>query len=573
MTASNPNLSAPHWAPFRNLDLANVPHKLLKRLDRFLVWLHETGRAEVDRNVLLAYAQDAGTLSILRRLIEAFEPLLAADHPLRRELREAMLDHERRGRGDPMRVEILEAPWWRPLVGRANTDAVAYERLKFVDRWFAHLHRQGITQPMEADYLAYVSEAASPEPLRDLQEALLLLELPAVPSVAIELPNAITTKRIQCSKAPRGKTRKAPERHMSVAPDALPPDWQESLAAMRRGERRNRVKAPAPSIVDGIETALCQHAHHCLAEARPIELSIASIGAYVRHLETSKTRKGKNRRPATLEMRVSALGRFARYAGAPTDIVAALRMAEARRQADSGKVVALKYAKMAEIGSVHTVLEKAVDLLGESRTQKTLNRRMTRLNHASSLALFVLLPVRLSDTCLCWGRDIGWCEAGYTIDIDTKKTGEPVSGPLPAFLTPFVDALLLRGLDEAYLPAIRQAAIREQRPLLANRNEQAAFGSYVSHAWRTHFGTGQHISRALVHTDLGRLGPKGVAEALALCAQRDPRTAKLYQGKAMADALLIRGLQSLADEFTDEEMAQHFPNLDGQHDVVATGAE
>jgi hypothetical protein len=133
---------------------------------------------------------------------------------------------------------------------------------------------------------------------------------------------------------------------------------------------------------------------------------------------------------------------------------------------------------------------------------------------------------------------------------------------LPAFLTPFLDALLLRGLDEAFLPAVRERAIREQRPLLTLRSERKVFDQYVSHAWRRHFGTGQHISRTLVHTQLGKLGPEGVEAALASCGQRDERTRKFYQGKSVAEALIILSHQLMIEDLTEEEYEEYFPDLD-----------
>ena len=481
-----------------------------------------------------------------------------------------MLDHERRRDGAPMRIDILAAPWWQPLVGRVNTDAVPYERLKFVDRWLAHLHGNGIAQPSERDYLAYFADKRSPEPLVDLQEAFRLLGMPAVPSVTIELPNAITTKRILASKKPRGKPRKPQPRRISVYPQELPQAWLQALAAMKRGRHHPDMKCPAPSIIRGIETALCQLARCCRNSERPIELSLPAIRDYIEFLTTTKSPRGKARRPVTLEMRVDALLRFARYTSAESDILEALGIALERRKLEKEKVLALKHRKAAEIGPVRTVLDKAVEQLARSRTERTLTRRMTRLNHASSLALFVLLPVRLSDTCLVWGRDIVWDGTGYFVAFITNKTRAPVRRRLPAFLTPFLDALLLRGLDDAFLPAVRDRAMREQRPLLTQRSERKVFDEYVSHAWRRHLGTGQHISRTLVHTQLGKLGPEGVEAALEACAQRDERTRKFYQGKAVADALLITSRDLLIDEFTDEEIEEYFPDLDAENAGMAS---
>jgi hypothetical protein len=473
-----------------------------------------------------------------------------------------MLDHERRRTGALMRIDILASAWWQPLLGRVNTDAVPYERLKLVDGWLAHLHRKGIAQPLEQDYLDYFSDKKSPEPLKDLQEAFLLLGMPAVPSVVIELPKAITTKRILASKKPRGKPRVPQPRKLSLYPEELPEAWQQALTAMKMGLPHPEMKCPAPSITKGIETALCQLARCSRNSGRPIELSLPAVRDYLEFLTTTKSPRGKARRPATFEMRVDALLRFARYTSAPADLVEALGIALERRKLEKEKVLALKHRKAAEIGAVRTVLEKAVEQLARSRTERTLTWRMTRLNQAASLALFVLLPVRLSDTCLVWGRHIGWDGDSYFVNFITNKTRAPVRRQLPAFLTPFLDALLLRGLDEAFLPAVRERVIKDRRPLLALRSERKVFDAYVSHAWRTHFGTGQHISRTLVHTQLGKLGPEGVEAALFACVQRDERTRKFYQGKAVADALLITSHDLLTDDLTDEEFEEYFPNLD-----------
>jgi hypothetical protein len=565
------DLDRPHWQPFRHLALADVPPKHLARLDGFLAWLADRRTAEVDRRVLLDFAAESATRSCLRRLAEAFDQVLPPDHALRRDLREAVLEHERRWTGQPMRLEILQAPWWRPFLRQADTDAVAYERLKTVDRWLAHLHAARIAQPAAEDYLDYFAEARSATPLMHLQEAYEALGLPAIPAVALELPKAIRRKRAACATTPAGPGRRPQARVMSVPPDELPPDWQAALAGMRAGRRRNGTKAPAPSIIRNIETTLCQYAFHCRRKGRAVELSLASAGSYLTWLDDTDTPQGDPRRPATLEMRASALLRFARYSGVPQAICDGLALAEACRKSESEGVIAQKHDKLSKIGPVRRILEKAVDLRLEATAQRTLTWRMARLNHATSLALFVLLPVRLADTQLIWGRHVTWAETRYRIDVATSKTGAPVRGRLPEFLTPFLDALLLRGLDERFLPQRREQAMAEEHPLLLKGNETATFGGYVSHVWKQYFGTGQHIARTMVHTELGQLGPEGVASALALCAQRDPRTADYYQNEAMHDALLVQSLESLVEDITPEEFAKYFPDLDppeGQSEIA-----
>jgi hypothetical protein len=61
---------------------------------------------------------------------------------------------------------------------------------------------------------------------------------------------------------------------------------------------------------------------------------------------------------------------------------------------------------------------------------------------------------------------------------------------------------------------------------------------------------------------LGKLGPEGVEAALEACVQRDERTRKFYQGKAVADSLLITGQNVLIEDLSDEELENYFPDLD-----------
>lgn len=60
------------------------------------------------------------------------------------------------------------------------------------------------------------------------------------------------------------------------------------------------------------------------------------------------------------------------------------------------------------------------------------------------------------------------------------------------------------------------------------------------------------------------MGRDGVEMALSLCAQRDPKTAKFYQGKAMHDALLLESNQVLISGFSEDVIAKHFPSMSNE---------
>lgn len=167
------------------------------------------------------------------------------------------------------------------------------------------------------------------------------------------------------------------------------------------------------------------------------------------------------------------------------------------------------------------------------------------------MAIWSLLPLRLGDGQLLWGRDMRFDGDRYRVDIETRKEEEPLRGALHAVLTPFLDALILRGMDPVWLPQMRERAMAEELPLFRARNGRQLAASYPSGVWRQHFGTGAHIARTRVHSELGQLGPEGVEAALALNAQRDPRTAAHYQSEAVDRALRSQG-QDMVDSLLAE---------------------
>lgn len=359
------------------------------RLQAFEKWLQQEEFVGFDRYILLRYGSHLGTRRGLRALEECAKDVFPSDHPTLGEIREAVLDHERRYTGQPMKIDILSSVWWRPFIGRANTDSLGYERLKFVDKWLAHLHGRNIASPVEGDYLEYFADCTSAQPLVRLKEAFRRLGLPAVPSIAVELPKAITRKRSQCAALKPVPKKTPAKRVMSVPPNALPEPWQEGLTAMRSGQVLNGRRPPAAGVVRGIEAALCQYAYYCEQTGSPSKLTLSSVGGYLGWLEaTPKPGTTCARRPATLEWRASALLRAAVYFGAPEELIAGLKSATARHQNTGRKVRALKHDRLDEVGSVSRVLNKAVDLRLAAAREKTVTRRRTRLNHATAIAVF-----------------------------------------------------------------------------------------------------------------------------------------------------------------------------------------
>ncbi len=216
-----------------------------------------------------------------------------------------------------------------------------------------------------------------------------------------------------------------------------------------------------------------------------------------------------------------------------------------------GRVVPLKEARYAALPNLAETWSLAKLLLADARKAPHRGPARRLRNEAAVIALWSFLPLRLADSALLWGEDICWDDDAYRVSIVTQKADVPLSGRLHARLIPFLDALLLEGVSVEYLEEMRARAETQRLPLLRRHDGQPLAHDYPSTVWRKHFGTGAHIARTRIHTELGKLGPAGVESALALCAQRDPRTREFYQARSLADLEMQRGQELIGELFND----------------------
>ena len=272
--------------------------------------------------------------------------------------------------------------------------------------------------------------------------------------------------------------------------------------------------------------------------------------------------KRRQFRASTRNINLSALNRFRRHVLSDAVDQSIIRGLFRDIRRDERSEVSRLNQKLSRAGSIEATLKKAVKLLAKSRRQRSLTLRNSYLCAASALALFSLIPFRVSDSNLLWGENV-WFEAGrYFIKVKTGKTGKMFRGPLCDFLTPFLDALLLKGRADAYLLQAREDAIVNALPVFMKANNDDMSDKRVKILWYRHTGCGMHVTRARIHTELGKIGAKGVETALILCAQKDLKTAQYYQGRAMHDAHLLMSYNALTDDISDCELAEYFPDLD-----------
>ena len=337
----------------------------------------------------------------------------------------------------------------------------------------------------------------------------------------------------------------------------LPEAWQTLLRNMRLGALPLHVAAPAASVIDSMEDVLREYAHVQREAGAPVEISVEGVrrleAARADHAAKRKAPKYQDQgnRPATRHTAGMRLRQFGKALGLNAALLDDLRVHEnvLRRELDT--VVPLKFAKLDKLPGLKATWTVAAGLLAKSAAEPRRQTALRLLNEAAIIAIWTLLPLRLGDGQLLWERDVQFDGPRYRVDIETAKEEEPLRGALHKVLTPFLDALVLRGLDPVWLGEMRRRALEEQLPLFRDVDGRMLARSYPSKVWRAHFRTGAHISRARVHTELGQLGPEGVEAALALEAQRDPRTAAHYQSKAVAAAQRHQG-QDMIDSLLEE---------------------
>ena len=524
-------------------------------INRFVAWTQSSTAVRLDRHAILEFGAEIGSRACLADLEKAIAGVHGLGASFRREVRAAVLDHRRRVDGQPMVADIVRACWWEPFVDRVNLDRLSVQQVKRVDGWLRWMHENRITLPSIEDFLEYASDAESAVPLESLKEAIEIMGLPRTPTTEINLPLAISRKRALSRGQNEVKPRVHWPRTRSVAREELPGEWLDGLDRLAREYCASRPGSHSRGLLPTVEKTLRTFYRWCLDKDVPPVVCAPTVLSFLLDM------RARGCRNSTLEITANAFIRFLRGAEISTseiDKIASFRR-EFKRHAQSE--TPLCFQRAARLGPVAQTLGKAVTLLRHAREATDYGERVEALCGAAALAFFSLVPLRVSDSNLQWGKHVTYTGTGYRLDVQTSKTGEPFNGFLSDFLTPFLDALLLKGCDDCFLDEMRLKAIRGKTLLFAHASGRNPSPKRVANLWSKHVGVRPHVARTRVHTELGKLGAEGTVMALALCAQRDPRIARFYQGREMNDFLLLKGSEILLEGFTESEIKRAFCHL------------
>lgn len=543
-----------------NAGLEHVGLRELRTLDRFLGFATQRGIGTPSVDDFLSFVEAGTSTRPLDDLRTAFDQLLPDGAGVRDTVRDAIrLKRPRSRRCDwRSRAQILAEPEMQPYGELPGIKDVAIEDLRVLSAFLSFASDRDVAVPTKEDFLTFVEDVTSSRRLRSLKVGLTAI-LPQHP-VHLPLNEAIAEK--SPARPSQAGTNPRPTAARRVAKEALPDDWRTLLANMRFGVMPSLdLRVPAPSVIANMEDVLREYAAVQVAAGEEITLTIAGLRRFLDAKTAASERKedpryeNQGNRVATRHTAVMRLRRFATFLGLDPLVIAAMRNHENELRKDREDEVPLKFGKLDRLPGLAESWDIARGLLKEAGSQRRAQTRTRLVNEAVVVALWMFLPLRLTDGQLRWGRGIRWDGERYRVDIVTNKATEPLRGRLHPRLTPLLDALILRGVDPAHIDEMRARAMEAELPLFRDVSGRMLAMGYPSSVWRTHFGAGAHIARSRIHTELGALGPEGVETALALCAQRSPKSHTFYAGQAVRDAQMREG-QDLIGEIIDECLAE-----------------
>lgn len=519
-----------------------------KRLHRFCEWYESNCNDGIPtRHSFFGYGNHVGSHVVLHDLEKTLRSVLPEQSVIHAEIRAARRDQSHWFHGRPTVIETLDGPHWKPFLPHSRMDCLCRPELFRLDSWLRWISERKIAQPRTEDLLEFAVEFKSEASLVALQKTFAKLNVPSIAFTAIELPRAIEIKRRQKSK----KYRKPPSKKVP-SKSCLPKEWEKTFRLLESGTSPMGLQTPSSGILPTMRESAKAFVKFCEDRETAAELTDESVIEFARQL------KRAGHRANTREITLSTLKRFMRHLP-DVQVDAALInscIADARR--DMEAEVPRINKRLEKVGTIETSLGKATDLLLQARTEKSLELRHSKLCAAAAIALFSLIPLRSKDTNLRWGVDVKYVGQNYFLNIVTSKTGVPLPVQLCSFLTPFLDALLLQGCDPAYLKLARDQAEASQRFVFCHVCGKRPSRYRVANIWQRRLGIGPHIARARIHTELGKLGSKGVEMALAACAQKDPSVAKYYQGRAAQDAKLLLARSSYLQGIPEAEIRSVF---------------
>lgn len=447
--------------------------------------------------------------------------------------------------------EILQHARWDSIIATLNLSEVAVDHLRILDDFLAFVEERQLTSIWSlrvSDFLSFDDSYQSANRLRRLKHGMQSV-FPGQPAILV-LTDAIRWKEASARKPGVSKSRRR-ELKVSIPVEELPGAWKAALEDMEAGFDRGGVVAPSLDMIPTYRMKLRQFAWSARKAGLPEEFSADAVIAYARDM------RERSLVAATQLASFSALKKSARYVAANREVLELLSELMRKSEEQARKAPKKKYENLQKTGySPVAIVDQADELLKEARSLTCPRSQQARWNTAAALALFSVLPVRLADTRFNFGEHLSWRGGVYELHLTLSKDGEYYDAEIDPRLNRFIDALILRGCDEVWLPQMREDCMNSNRSLFIRNDGEGVGYDYISDCWRTVFGTGEHIARTILHTFLGiELGAAGTDMALAANGQKSPKTAAAYQDEMVAKARRLQGQKAFEGMVDDAQLA------------------
>ena len=226
-----------------------------------------------------------------------------------------------------------------------------------------------------------------------------------------------------------------------------------------------------------------------------------------------------------------ALSCFANHAGYDGQIVSALMQTHNAFKHEAKSDVRRKEVKLAaQPLDLVGIAETAHVLLHKAPTQDHIRVRRRDYILAASMALLTKLPLRKSDVQNARvGRELCRNSEGWTVSLNTSKTGADITRRLADELTPYLDAVLLMGVGACHLWTVYQD--RVGTALLGNPAQSwKPFGkNWLLENMQAVTGHGPHVVRSLIYDAIVADPSLDLKVAQALCGHAHETSRKFYE--------------------------------------------
>lgn len=445
---------------------------------------------------------------------------------------------------------LLRAPYMVGVAQLPGIVDVTADELEALEPFVAFCAQHRVTTPKAADLRAFLALSSPSGPADSTKDAVhdTLARLAALERVLYKLDfgaaliTAVRTAREEVRHRGffRGYNhgiRRNYARTVSLPVADLPTNWQTTLRDLRRKQ------VYSLSVLDRMERRLGMFAWSAERAGRPVDLEDpeAECALYDDLIDRSRAkaiRGGED--PATAQPRwaylrstAEELRRFAKHLGVSD---ATRERLDRNYRGFTGleqRQTPLKMFAALQAPDLPVTLAKARIELEEAQAVPNAAHRHQRRMKACARGITVACPPRARDVVdrMFWGKGVFYRSEtnSYAFKYEQSKTGSKLDIGFEPSFNVFFDALLLGDNDRRYLPALRDRAIAQHRPLFLRYDGDPVAYGWFGRTWDEAIGSSGQLARTLLQTFLADLGEVGLDYGRRAIGHRSHRALEKYR--------------------------------------------